>query len=88
MGSPEMVPIPSASGDGLLTPTADASVAPDTLPRAARLGGKQQVMYVCVCLGLRSPLHMWCPPTRFKAAFKWLGVGFAELQPPEPGCTP
>lgn len=87
MGSPEMVPIPSASGDGLLTPTADASVAPDTLPRAARLGGKQQVMYVCVCVSgaAVAPPH---PPTRFKAAFKWLGVGFAELQPPEPGCTP
>ena len=92
MGSPEMVPIPAASGDGLLTPTADGSVAPDTVPRAAHPGGEQQVMCVCVCvcvcLGLRSPLRTWYPPTQFKAAFKWLGVGFAELQLPEPGCTP
>ena len=50
MGSPEMVPIPAASGDGLLTPTADGSVAPDTVPRAAHPGGEQQVMCVCVCV--------------------------------------
>ena len=39
-----MMPIPAASGDGLLTPTADASVAPDTVPHAACPGGEQQVV--------------------------------------------
>lgn len=54
-----MMPIPAASGDGLLTPTADASVAPDTVPRAACPGGEQQV--VCGGGAAIAPPHVVSP---------------------------
>lgn len=83
MGSPEMVPIPSASGDGLLTPTADASVAPDTLPRAARLGGKQQVMYVCVCVSgaAVAPPHV-VSPNSIQSSLQVAGGGVCRAAAP------
>ena len=91
IGSPEVVPMPPASGHGLLTP----QLMPQGLPTPCSVlpvrVGRSKVcvcVCVCVCLGLWSPLRTWCPPTRFKPAFKWLGVGFARLHPPEPGCTP